>query len=81
MWGWLASPRPAGLGVPPRGHRLSDNVSDPLLESVDSWVCTGIVVARSAGLPLAHLSLCLGRGFALLLDILQGSGILKCLCS
>ena len=40
----------AGLGVPPRGHRLSDNGSDHLLELVDSWVCAGIVVARPAGL-------------------------------
>ena len=38
MWGRPASPRPAGMGSPPRGRRLSDNGSDPLLESVDSWL-------------------------------------------
>ena len=41
---------PAGLGVPPRGHRLSDNGSDPLLESVGSWVCFAVASARPAGL-------------------------------
>ena len=50
MWGRPASPRPAGLGLPPRGRRLSDNGSDPFLESVDSWVRAGFVVARPAGL-------------------------------
>jgi len=54
MWGRLASPWPAGLGLPPRGRRLSDNGSDPFLESVDSWVCPVAAVARPAGLPLAH---------------------------
>ena len=39
--------------MPPRGHRLSDNGSDHLLELVDSWVCAGIVVARPAGLGVA----------------------------
>ena len=57
MWGRPASPRPAGLGVPPRGRRLSDNGSDPLLESVDSWLLLTVVTARPAGLPLAHLGL------------------------
>jgi len=50
MWGRPASPRPAGLGLPPRGRRLSDNGSDPFLESVDSWVCPVAAVARAAGL-------------------------------
>ena len=50
MRGRPASPRPAGLGVPPRGRRLSDNGSDPLLESVDSWLRTVVAVARPAGL-------------------------------
>ena len=50
MWNRPASPRLAGLGLPPRGRRLSDNGSDPSLESVDSWVCLIAVVARSAGL-------------------------------
>ena len=50
MWGRPASPRPAGLGVPPRGRRLSDNGSDPHLESVDSWLRTVVAVARPAGL-------------------------------
>ena len=48
---------PAGLGLPPRGRRLSDNGSDPFLESVDSWVFPTAAVARPAGLPLAHLGL------------------------
>ena len=42
--------RPAGLGLPPRCRRLSDNSSDPSLESVDSWVCPIAAVARPAGL-------------------------------
>ena len=50
MWGRLASHWPAGQGLPPRGRRLSDNGSDPFLESVDSWVCLIAAVARSAGL-------------------------------
>ena len=50
MWGRPASPRPAYLGVPPRGRRLSDNGSDPLLESVDSWLRTVVAVARPGGL-------------------------------
>ena len=50
MWGRPASPRPAGLELPPRGRRLSDNGSDPSLESVDSWVCPIAAVARLAGL-------------------------------
>ena len=57
MWGRPASPRPAGLGLPPRGHRLSDNGFDPFLESVDSWFLLTVVTARPAGLPLAHLGL------------------------
>ena len=52
-----ASPTPAGLGMPPRVHRLSDSGSDYLLESVGSWVCAVIAVARPVGLPLAHLGL------------------------
>ena len=50
MWDRPASPRPAGLGLPPRGRRLSDNGSDPSLESVDSWVCPIAAVARPASL-------------------------------
>ena len=50
MWDRPAFPRPAGLGLPPRGRRLSDNGSDPFLESVDCWVCTIAVVARPASL-------------------------------
>ena len=57
MWGRPASPRLAGLGMPPRGRRLSDNGSDPLLESVDSWLLLTVLTARPAGLPLAHLGL------------------------
>ena len=48
--GPAASPRPAGLGVLPCGHRLSDNSSDHLLESVGSWDCPVVAVARPAGL-------------------------------
>ena len=50
MWGQLAFPRPVGLGLPPRGRRLTDNGSDPFLESVDCWVCMIAVVARPASL-------------------------------
>ena len=48
---------PAGLGLPPRGRCLLDNGSDPSLESIDNWVHADFVVARPAGLPLAHLGL------------------------
>ena len=81
MWGRPASPRPAGLGLLPRGHRLSDNGSDHFLESVGSWVFAVITVARPAVLPLAHLGLWFCRDSALLLCVLQGSGFLKYLCS
>jgi len=54
MWGRPASSRPARLGLPPRGRRLSENGSDIFLESVDSWVCPVAAVAGPAGLPLAH---------------------------
>ena len=77
MWGRLASPRPGGLGLPPHGRRLLDNSSDHLLESVDSWVCTIIAVARPAGLLLAHLGLWFCRDSGLLLCLLQRSGLLK----
>ena len=50
MWGWPASSKPAGLGMPPRVHRLSDNGSDPLLELVRSWFCLTVAVVRPAGL-------------------------------
>jgi len=50
MWGQPASPRPTSLGLPPRDCCLSDNGSDPFLESVDSWVCPVAAVARAAGL-------------------------------
>ena len=36
--------------MPPRVHRLSDNGSDPLLESVGSWFRLTVAVARPAGL-------------------------------
>ena len=49
-WGWPASPRPAGLGILPRGHRPSDSGSDHFLEAVGSWSRVGFVVARPAGL-------------------------------
>ena len=57
MWGRPASPRPAGLGIPPRGHRPSDSGSDHFLEAVGSWFCASVAVARPAGIPLAHLGL------------------------
>ena len=50
MWGRPASLRPAGLGMLPRMHRLSDIGSDPLLESVDSWFLLTVVIARPADL-------------------------------
>ena len=76
MWGRPASPRLAGLGMPPRVHRLSDNGSDLFLESVGSWLCLTVVTARPAGLPLAHLGLRFCRCFTLPSCILQGSGLL-----
>ena len=53
MWGRPASPRLASLGMPPCVHRLSDNGSDPLLESVGSWFRLTVAVARLAGLGMA----------------------------
>ena len=50
MWGRPASPRPAGLELPPRGRRLSDNGSYPFLESVESLVCPIAAVARLTSL-------------------------------
>ena len=50
MWGQPASPGLASLGMPPRVHRLSNNGSDPLLESVGSWFCFAVASARPAGL-------------------------------
>ena len=38
------------MGIPPRGHRLSDNGSDILLETVDSCVGFTLAFARPAGL-------------------------------
>ena len=46
----MASPRPTGMGLPPRGHRRSDNGSDHLLESVGSWLRLAVACARTAGL-------------------------------
>jgi len=54
MWGRPASPRPAGLGMPPRVHRLLDSGSDYLLESVGSWLRLAVACAgpsRPLGLP------------------------------
>ena len=76
MWGRPASPRLAGLGMPPRVHRLSDNGSNLLLESAGSWFRLTVAIARPAGLPLAHLGLWFCRSFTLPLCILQGSGLL-----
>ena len=81
MWGRPASPRSAGLGMPPCVHRLSDSGSDPLLESVGSWLRLAVASAMPVGLSLAHLGLWFCRDSALLLCILQGSGFLKYLCS
>ena len=50
MWGRQASPRPAGLGILPRGHRPSDSGSNYILEVVDSWSRIGFAVARPASL-------------------------------
>ena len=50
MWGRPASPRPAVLGIPPRGHRPLDSGSDHFLEVVGSWSCIGFAVARPADL-------------------------------
>ena len=36
--------------MPPRGHRLSDNGSDHLLESVDSWFLLTVVTTGPASL-------------------------------
>ena len=51
MWGWPASSKPAGLGMPPRVHRLSDSGSDHLLESIGSWLRLAVACARPAGRP------------------------------
>ena len=83
MWGRPASPTPAGLGVPPRGHHLLVKGSDHLLEMVDSWFLLTVVtawpagLAQAGGLPLAHLGLLFCRGFTPYLCIVQGSGSLN----
>ena len=46
----MLHPRPAGLGVPPRGHRFSVNGSDLLLQSVGNWFCFAVASATPAGL-------------------------------
>ena len=70
MWGQLASPRPAGLGILPRGHRPLDSGFDLLLETVGSCFGSTLASARPAGLgeasrppsgpsrPLTLLRLC-----------------------
>ena len=45
-----ASPRPAGLGILPPGHRLLDSGSDLLLEAVDSCLGPTRACARPASL-------------------------------
>ena len=48
-WGRPASPRPAGLGILPHGHRPLDSGSDLLLKSVDSCLsCTRARVRLAA---------------------------------
>ena len=49
MWGRPASPRLAGLGMPPRVHRLSDSGSNHLLESVGSCLQLAVACAKPAG--------------------------------
>ena len=53
MWGRPASPRSAGLGMPPRVHRLLDSGSDYLLDSVGSWLRLVVACARPAGVGVA----------------------------
>ena len=50
-WGRPASPRPAGLGIPPCGHRLLASGSDLLLEAVGSCFDFTCACARPAGRP------------------------------
>ena len=57
MLNFHAKPQLEGLpcgagrpGMPPRVHRLSDNGSDHLLESVGSWLRLAVACARPAGL-------------------------------
>ena len=72
-----ASPTPAGLGMPPRVHRLSDSGSDYLLASVGSCMCQA---DRPRGGWPASLWPILASSFAetlLCLCLLQGSGLPK----
>ena len=61
MWGWPASPRPAGLGIVPSGTDLPLDSLDSLLESVVScsafstWFLGWLASPRPVGLALAHL--------------------------
>ena len=65
----------------PRGTDLRTVAPIASLEVVGSWFSVGVAVARPAGLPLARLGLKLGRGLALLVSFLQGSGFLEFLLS
>jgi len=56
----------------PRGTDLRTVALIPSSEVVDFLV--GVAVSRLASLPLAHLVFKLGRGLALLVYTLQGSG-------
>ena len=50
-----AYPRPAGLGIPPSGHRLFVDGLDWLLEVGGKGLGPKHVIDRLAGLGLAHL--------------------------
>ena len=55
MWGWPASPRLAGLGIPPLGCRLFVDGLDWLLEVGGKRLGPKHMIDRPVGLDLAHL--------------------------
>ena len=81
MWGRAASPRPVGLGVWPRGHRLRLDAPDAL--EVGVWVFGPEMVSlgraartRLGSLPMGistiHCTVIILDGWMLLLEVVLG---------
>ena len=75
MWGRPASPRLAGLGIPPSGHRLFVDSLDCLLEVGGGGLGPKHVIVRPAGLGLAPLSPLFHRHINQWLHILSQGGL------
>ena len=73
--GPAASPRPAGLGIPPSGHRLFVDGLDCLLEVGGRGLGPKHVIVRPAGLGLAPLDPPFHRRINQRLHILAPGGL------